>query len=119
MILDEPLTAMIPPPDLWGSTGYTANNNKVGAIVMVFYKYIFYISTSSKTGLWVLHFIVFFFRKDLLEEGYGVLCVVLKRSSKGRRGAGGRLEQGVFGEKSRGELAAGCPAVSLSLSVEK
>ena len=30
MILDEPLTAMIPPPDLWGSTGYTANNNKVG-----------------------------------------------------------------------------------------
>lgn len=28
MILDEPLTAMIPPPDLWGSTGYTANNNK-------------------------------------------------------------------------------------------
>ena len=30
MILDEQLTAMIPPPDLWGSTGYTANNNKVG-----------------------------------------------------------------------------------------
>lgn len=30
MILDEQLTAMIPPPDLWGSTGYTANNNKDG-----------------------------------------------------------------------------------------
>ena len=30
MILDEQMTAMIPPPDLWGSTGYTANNNKVG-----------------------------------------------------------------------------------------
>ena len=40
MILDEPLTAMIPPPDLWGSTGYTANNNKVGDIVMVFLRFI-------------------------------------------------------------------------------
>ena len=36
MILDEPLTAMIPPPDLWGSTGYTANNNKVGLKVVMF-----------------------------------------------------------------------------------
>ena len=40
MILDEPLTAMIPPPDLWGSTGYTANNNKVGDIVMFFLRFI-------------------------------------------------------------------------------
>ena len=51
MILDEPLTAMIPPPDLWGSTGYTANNNKVGAIVM---------------DLFMFHII----SKDLLKEGY-------------------------------------------------
>ena len=36
MILDEPLTAMIPPPDLWGSTGYTANNNKVGLKMVMF-----------------------------------------------------------------------------------
>ena len=53
MILDEPLTAMIPPPDLWGSTGYTANNNKVGAIVMDFLCFIS-------------------FHKDLLKEGYGI-----------------------------------------------
>ena len=45
MILDEQLTAMIPPPDLWGSTGYTANNNKVGfkyaICISLFYYYHF------------------------------------------------------------------------------
>ena len=35
MILDEQVTAMIPPPDLWGSTGYTANNNKVMVMMVM------------------------------------------------------------------------------------
>ena len=51
MILDEPLTAMIPPPDLWGSTGYTANNNKVGLkMVKIMFLLNHYIPSLFTTG---------------------------------------------------------------------
>ena len=74
MILDEPLTAMIPPPDLWGSTGYTANNNKVGLKIMFLLN----------------HYI----------PSYSLFTT-------GVRGAGGGLEQGVLGQKSRGKKREG------------
>ena len=69
MILDEPLTAMIPPPDLWGSTGYTANNNKVGLkMVMVMFLLNHYIQQEDEEQ----------------EEGWSKVCSA--RSQEVRRG---------------------------------
>ena len=69
MILDEPLTAMIPPPDLWGSTGYTANNNKVGLKIMFLLN----------------HYILFLQQEDEeQEEGWSKVCSA--RSQEVRRG---------------------------------
>ena len=69
MILDEPLTAMIPPPDLWGSTGYTANNNKVGLKIMFLLNR--YISSYSQED-------------EEQEEGWSKVCSA--RSQEVRRG---------------------------------
>ena len=77
MILDEPLTAMIPPPDLWGSTGYTANNNKVG---------------------WK--------KPKKFQEGrkatYFKRIQVTKKIFEGGRRAGGGLEQSLLCQEPRG-----------------
>ena len=83
MILDEPLTAMIPPPDLWGSTGYTANNNKVGLRKcnrnVIFQAY----QKNVARGLVI-------FQTD-------------QKNILGRRGAGGGMEQGLLSQEPRGE----------------